>query len=252
MTAYSLYLGCLVPTQFPYVERAVRDVLSSVGVETSEMIGASCCAPNRLFGVNEQTWLALNRRNFSLARGEILTVCDECFASLQDASLEIDGSGETLPPVKPFVAFLSENEKELGEKANELGLKCAIQHSCHLLRPSKVRKVDNPENPILMRNALDAIGCRSVKHDEELSCCGGQIVATSRVREVLAKRKISSAEGAGADCVVTTCAHCLLHLSDHSPRLPVVHLAQLYALALGSEPSAVGLTPELFERVARK
>lgn len=240
MTAYSLYLGCLIPAQFPRVERAVRDVLVATGTEFSDINGASCCAPNHLFGLSEAAWLALNKRNLGLATGTVLTACDECFASLQDARLALSEGGKGLPDVRPFLSFLSDNDGVLRERARRLGLSCAAQHSCHLLRPSKVRRVDDPENPVLMRSALDAIGCTTVQHDEELSCCGGQASNRSEVRRAMADRKINSAEKAGADCVVTTCAHCLRNLSSRS-RLPVLHIAQLCALSLGSDPAKVGI-----------
>jgi heterodisulfide reductase subunit B len=245
MTAYSLYLGCLIPTQFPHVERAMRDVLAVTGAEVSEMNGASCCAPNRLFGVSRQTWLALNKRNLGLASGTIVTACDECFASFQDARLALSENGKGLPEVKPLLALLSENEGLLRQKGRKLGLRCAVQHSCHLLRPSKIRRVDDPENPLLMRNALDAIGCSSVQHRAERDCCGGQASGPNEVRKKLADRKVLSAREAGADLIVTSCAHCLKNLREHSVGIPVLDIAQLYAFALGSEPSKIGVPEQI-------
>lgn len=250
MTEYSLYLGCVIPTLFPHVERAVRDVLSGSNVSSAEMASASCCAPNYMFGLSKQAWLALNKRNLSLATGTILTACDECFASLQDARLAISEGGKGLPEVKPFLAFLSDQQETFKKEARSLGLRCAIQHSCHLLRPSKVRMVDDPDNPLLMKNALDVVGCSSVPHDEEMSCCGGQASGQLSPGKELATRKIASATRAGADCVVTTCAHCLNHLSRNSPQLPVLHVAQLYALSLGSNPLSIGVPNTLVRRAA--
>jgi len=247
MTVYSLYLGCVIPTQFPEVERAVRDILSVVGAEVTEMNGASCCAPNQLFGVSRKAWLALNKRNLGLASGTILTACDECFASLQDARLALSEGGKGLPEVKPLLSFLSENEGLFRQKATGLGLRCAVQHSCHLLRPSKVRKVDDPENPLLMRNALDTIGCSSIQHEAERDCCGGQASGSTRVKDKLADRKVASAKEAGADLIVTSCAHCLRNLREHSEGIPVLDIAQLYAVALGSEPSKVGVPEEIIK-----
>ncbi|HYA22424.1 MAG TPA: heterodisulfide reductase-related iron-sulfur binding cluster [Thermoproteota archaeon] len=245
MTAYSLYLGCVIPTQFPHVERAVRDVMIATGTEVSEMKGASCCAPNHLFGISRQAWLALNKRNLGLASGTIVTACDECFASLQDARLALSEGGKGLPDVKPFLTFLSENDAVLRQKSRKLGLRCAVQHSCHLLRPSKVRKADDPENPLLMRNALDAIGCSPIQHEAERDCCGGQASGPNGVGRKLADRKVLSARTAGADLIVTSCAHCLRNLSRPSGEIPVLDIAQLYAFALGSEPSKVGLPEQI-------
>jgi len=250
MTEYSLYLGCVIPTLYPHVERAVRDVLSSSEVRPAEMASVSCCAPNYMFGLSRQSWLALNKRNLGLAAGTILTACDECFASLQDARQAISEGGKGMPEVKPFLVFLSDQQETLKKEARSLGLRCAIQHSCHLLRPSKVRMVDNPDNPVLMKKALEVVGCTSVPHEEEMSCCGGQASGKLNPGKELAAKKIASARAAGADCIVTTCAHCLNHLTQNSPQFPVLHVAQLYALSLGSGPSSVGVPNRLVRRGA--
>jgi len=122
-----------------------------------------------------------------------------------------------------------------------LNLRCAVQHSCHLLRPSSVRKVDDPEAPKLVKSLLEAIGCEYVVQEDEVGCCGGSIYAGSEIPKKLAIRRIRGAQDARADLIITTCPHCLKHLGAHSRAMPVLHLAQLYALALGSNPSDVGM-----------
>ncbi|TLN20794.1 hypothetical protein FDZ71_04270 [bacterium] len=239
---YSLFLGCIVPNLFPEVERAVRDTLSKLDVEYSDARGTACCLPPALFGFNEDAWLKMNLRNFSLAKGDFLTVCDECFASLQDARASIEGErGKALPNVLPFVKALKGVEGTIKDRTKgPLNLRCAVQHSCHLLRPSSVRRVDDPESPRLVKSLLEALGCEYVAQEDEVGCCGGSICAGSEIPRKLAIRRIRGAEDARADLIVTTCPHCLKHLGAHSKSMPVLHLAQLYALALGSNPSEVG------------
>jgi len=244
--AYYLYLGCIIPNLFPEIERATRDILAKLNVEFSDMKGASCCAPPGLLGVHRDSWLVLNRRNLSMADGVIITPCDECFASLQDARGILSESIKDLPEVKPLPQFISGNLQSIGEKfQGGLNLKCAVQHSCHLLRPSETRKVDDPEAPKLIADLLNAIGCERVVHEDELACCGGLIYEGSEVGIKLAMRKVDACNRSGADCVVTTCAHCLRQLRKVSTTMPILHLAQLYALATGSEPSSIGIPDTL-------
>jgi len=243
MELYSLYLGCIVPNLFPEVERAMRDTLSKLDIEYSDARGMACCLPPALFGFNNDAWLKMNLRNFNLAKGDLLTVCDECFASLQDARTGIEREGgKAMPNVFPFVKALKAVEGTIKDRIKgPLSLRCAVQHSCHLLRPSSIRKVDDPESPKLVKSLLVALGCEYVVQEDEVGCCGGSICDGSVISKKLAIRRIRSAEDARADLIVTTCPHCLKHLGAHSKTLPVLHLAQLYALALGSNPSEVGM-----------
>jgi heterodisulfide reductase subunit B len=219
----------------------MRDTLSTLDIKFSEIKGAACCLPPALFGFNKDVWLKMNLRNFSLADGDLLTICDECFASLQDTKItaETEG-GKILPNVFPLVKVLKDAEEKLRENVKSLNLKCAIQHSCHLLRPSKIRRIDDPESPKIVRSLLDILGCKDVGQVDELGCCGGSIYVDSKISKNLAIRRIRSAKNFGADLIVTTCPHCLKHLRVYSKNLPVLHLVQLCALALGSDPSEIG------------
>lgn len=240
---YSLYLGCIVPNLLPEVELSVRRVLRELEVYFEDMMGASCCLPPALFGFNEEAWLGMNERNMKLANHDVLTVCDECFASMQDARGVLSKRISDLPEVVPLVKLLAESVGKLKEaKKFEVDVRCAIQHSCHLLRPSKVRGVDDARSPRLVRSVLEAIGCEVISYEDELSCCGGSICDGGNISKQLALRKLGSVEASGAKLIVTTCPHCLRQLSAHSSKLPVIHLAQLCALALGSPSGEIGLS----------
>jgi len=67
----------------------------------------------------------------------------------------------------------------------------------------------------------------------------------------MAGKHIQDALDNGADCMVTPCPLCHLNLDSRQPEvekvigrklsLPVLHLSQLVALALGVEPKKLGL-----------
>jgi succinate dehydrogenase / fumarate reductase cytochrome b subunit len=67
----------------------------------------------------------------------------------------------------------------------------------------------------------------------------------------MAGRHIQEAIDAGADCMVTPCPLCHLNLDSRQPEvekvigrklgLPVLHLSQLVALALGISPKQLGM-----------
>jgi len=242
----TLYLGCIVKTLYPEVEKAVKEVLSRLGVGFEEPRDASCCAPFEFFSLNRDAWLRLNERNMKLFQSFVLTVCDDCFASLSDAFKIIsEKNGVKLPEVKPFGRFVLEKLEAGGLRFSFKGLRCAVQHSCHLLRP--FRGVDDAENPRVVKKVLERLGYVPISYSGELDCCGG-LVFREEVRGGLARRKAEQLEESGADCVVATCSHCMLQLKPVS-RLPVLHLAQLSALSMGADPQEVGVPRELARRI---
>ncbi|MBO3769709.1 MAG: heterodisulfide reductase-related iron-sulfur binding cluster [Thermoproteota archaeon] len=242
----TLYLGCLIRTLYPEVEKAVYEVLGRIGVVFEEPKGASCCAPLGLFSLSKNAWLRLNERNMRLFQSTVLTVCDDCFASLSDAfKILSEKNNVRVPEVKPFGKFMLEKLEEKGLRFSFKGLRCAVQHSCHLLRPA--RNVDNAENPMVVKNVLEKLGYIPVSYVSELDCCGG-LVFEEKMRDAIARRKAEALEKSGADCVVTTCSHCMRQLKSVS-RLPVLHLAQLSALSMGANPEEIGISEILLRRM---
>ncbi|MEM1558415.1 MAG: heterodisulfide reductase-related iron-sulfur binding cluster [Thermoproteota archaeon] len=244
----TLYLGCVIKALYPEVEKAVKDVLSRMGIEFEEPKDASCCAPLGFFSLNRYAWLRLNERNMRLFQDTVVTACDDCFASLSDAFKTIsEKKGVKALEVKPFGKFMLENLESRRLRFSFKGLRCAVQHSCHFLRPS--RGMDDAENPRVVKNVLEKLGYVPTSYDGELDCCGG-LVFEERVGEMLARRKAEALEKSGADCVVSTCSHCMRQLRTVS-RIPVLHLAQLSALSMGANPEEIGVPDMLLRRMVK-
>lgn len=248
--SFTLYLGCVVKTMFPEVEKAVKETLNKMSVSFEDVADASCCAPFEFFSVSRDAWLKLNERNMRLFKDSVITVCDDCFASLSDSGKMLSEERKAkAPEIKPFESMLLERLKDSNAKFVFTGLRCAVQHSCHLLRPSAIRRIDNPEAPRIVKDTLEKLGYLPISYEGELECCGG-LVFEEKVSAAMARRKVEAARRAGADCMVTTCSHCLHQLSSVGV-LPVLHLSQLSALSMGSKPSEIGVPEELVERVVK-
>lgn len=278
MKNLSIFLGCIVPNRYPGIEKATKLVLDKLGIDWSDLDGASCCpAPGVFRSFDKASWLALATRNIALSEAmdrDVLTVCNGCYGSLSDANHEmkndpklakatnkhlagIDMEFKGTSDVRHIVEFFYE---ELGvegvrDKVTQpLDLKVAVHYGCHLIKPSKERGFGSVEKPTFFDELVEATGATSVDYADKMACCG----AGGGVRSALLDKSLDMAEHkfkkiteAGADVIVNACPFCHLQLdygqievkekNGNEYAIPVLHYMQLLALAMGYSPEDIGL-----------
>jgi succinate dehydrogenase / fumarate reductase cytochrome b subunit len=132
------------------------------------------------------------------------------------------------------------------------GLKCAAFYGCYLLRAQKSMPYDDPFQPEAMENMFRAVGATPIYYRGRTQCCGWPLASYATTQSFkMAGMHIQDALTSGADCIVTPCPLCHLNLDSRQPEvekvieqklgLPVLHLSQLIALALGVSPKELGL-----------
>lgn len=132
------------------------------------------------------------------------------------------------------------------------GLRCAAFYGCYLLRAQKSLPFDDPFHPESMENLFRAVGATPIEYQGRTQCCGWPLSSYATQESFqMAGLRIAEAIAAGADCLVTPCPLCHLNLDSRQPEveqvfgqklgLPVLHLPQLVALALGIAPKKLGL-----------
>ncbi|MCQ5375346.1 MAG: heterodisulfide reductase-related iron-sulfur binding cluster, partial [Methanomassiliicoccales archaeon] len=120
---------------------------------------------------------------------------------------------------------------------------------CHYLRPTENECIEDPVNPIMVDDIVASLGAKSVNYENKLDCCGAGGGVRSHVvglAAAISRDKLMNISNVGADLIVTPCPYCLLQLDTvqerlELPRVPVFHVAQLIALALGADPQCLGL-----------
>jgi succinate dehydrogenase / fumarate reductase, cytochrome b subunit len=135
------------------------------------------------------------------------------------------------------------------------GLNCAAFYGCYILRGQK-NPYDDPLNPQSMENVFTAVGATPILYRGRTQCCGWPLSSYAPDQSFqMAGGHIQEAMAAGADCIVTPCPLCHLQLDSRQPEiakamgqslgqswgLPILHLPQLVALALGVAPKVLGL-----------
>lgn len=275
MKRYALYLGCVIPTEQYAYEASLRSVLHELGVELVDMDNASCCGlPVR--SVNVYGWLYLSARNLAIAEQlglNLLSPCNGCHLSLcevkhylnedsrlkawvngllEEEGLKYRGGVEVKHTVDALHDDVGVNVIAKQVRRRLEGLKLAAHYGCHILRPSRLKRVDDPEDPVKLESLLKALGVEAPNYPERLDCCGGGLlIPNAQAALSMAGAKLKAVKLKGFDGLVTVCPACQKMLDakqaaagqtvGFSVELPVVYYVQLLGLALGVDQAKLGL-----------
>jgi heterodisulfide reductase subunit B len=272
MAKYAFFLGCIAPLRYPGIEKSTREVFKALGVELVDLKDASCCpAPGVIKSFSKATWLAAAARNLALAEKEgleIMTICNGCYGSLFDAAHELHEDKGLLNEVNKILAeiglkyngttkvrhFAEVLHREVGvDKIKEaikkpLEYKVATFYGCHFLRPSNIKNLDNPEDPKLLDELVEATGAKSMPRQQRMMCCGAGGGVRSQFGETalkLTKANVDNMKAGGAGMIVDVCPFCHLQFDlgqkELGSDLPVLHLSQLYGIAMGMDAKDLGI-----------
>ena len=266
MAKYAFFLGCIAPLRYPGIEKSTREVCKALGIELVDLKDASCCpAPGVIRAFNKKTWLAAAARNLALAEKEgleIVTICNGCYGSLFDAAYELAEDKELLAEVNKILAEIGMEYKGTTKVHhfaevlyNEVGvekIKAAVTkpldyqvaafYGCHFLKPSAIKQVDNPENPHILDDLIEATGAKSMPRKQKMLCCGaggGLKAAFGDVAKKFTETNLENMKESGAQYIIDVCPFCHLQFDgvqkDLGYAIPVLHLSQLLGLAMGMD-----------------
>jgi heterodisulfide reductase subunit B len=272
---YAMFLGCSIPYRVASYEISARKVAQKLGIELVEMPDYNCCGLP-LDPADHDAMLVLAARNICIAEKEglnIFTLCPGCAGTLRkvnkllkedkherervngmlkEIGLEFKGTIE----VKHMMQALAE---DVGlEKIKEVvtrpltNLSVAEHSGCHVVRPQKYIKFDDPENPVILRSLIEVTGAKCLEYMDETECCGAPIVGVNdRISLSLTRDKLSHMKDVNAQAVVTCCPFCHMMFDTNQMRIermfnetygmPVLHYPQLLGLAMGFKPEELAL-----------
>jgi heterodisulfide reductase subunit B len=275
--SYTFFPGCLIRSRLPHLEKSARVVLERLGVNLTDLAGATCC-PNPIYfrDLDREAWLTLAARNLSLFKDDgkpMMTLCSGCYSTFREAGHAL-GADKTLRErvgqclkdigreyvpgldVEHFARFLYEKigPERLKEVTNRplKGLKVAFHHGCHFVRPSRLHEFDDPDNPTKLEELIRAVGAEVLDYPRKMLCCGITVMAVDRNLSLqMGFEKLKLMKDFGADAVVLPCPSCMVQFDrnqrliekefDTELSLPVFFLTELLGLALGESPESLGL-----------
>ncbi|MDQ7781733.1 MAG: CoB--CoM heterodisulfide reductase iron-sulfur subunit B family protein [Desulfomonilaceae bacterium] len=268
------YPGCsLEGTARPY-DLSTRQVCSALGVDLQEAPDWSCCGSSPALKMNRVLSVALSAHNIAQIErrqvGDVVVPCPFCFRRLASAQQEMKADPQLKQRVETAIETTVQGELSvhslLGYIRNEVGLATIREnvkkplkglrlipyYGCYQVRPPKVTRFDDPENPSSLDEILDALGAVVLDWDFKAECCGAALALakTEKVTE-LCGRLIREAAYRGADALVVVCPLCQANLdmrqddvrAHHGTKysLPILYFTELMGLSFGISPSALGM-----------
>ncbi|MDO4321402.1 MAG: CoB--CoM heterodisulfide reductase iron-sulfur subunit B family protein [Lachnospiraceae bacterium] len=255
---YSYYPGCTLRTKAKDLDAYARACASALGFELEEIEEWQCCGGVYPLGTDEIATKLSSVRALNEAKEkgqELVTICSGChhvIKRVNDDMKNVDDirtrannymqldepyAGETsvlhyLEVLRDRVGFDTLKEKVVNPLT---GKKIGAYYGCLLLRPGKILQFDNPENPKIMEDFIRAIGAEPVIYPYRNECCGGYIsLKEKELSAGMCGKIMESAEGFGADMLITACPLCMYNLKKNgSSELPVYYFTELLAEALG-------------------
>lgn len=258
----SYYPGCTLKTKAKDLDKYARECALKLGVETVEIEDWQCCGGCFTTSNDEIATKLSSVRALVSARDEerkLVTVCSACHNVIKQTNhqiktdkdfafrannymkLETPYSGETevlhyLELLRDVVGF-DEVKKQVVRPLE--GKKIAPYYGCLLLRPGKVLKLDDPENPTVMENLIRALGAEAVVSSYRNECCGGYVVLEDeKSSEKKSLGIVNNLKLSGADMIVTACPLCKYNLEKAGSDIPVVYFTELLAEAFGLKEGA--------------
>jgi succinate dehydrogenase / fumarate reductase cytochrome b subunit len=278
---YAYFPGCVAQGACRELYQSTQALTQALEIELIELKKASCCGSGTFKEDSQLLEDTVNARNLALAEElnlPLLTHCSTCQGVLGHVDERLKDSQNRNPAYVAQVNGLLKKEgcspyQGSGEVKHILwalvgdyglealqakvtrklaGLNSAAFYGCYLLRAQDRIPYDDPYNPQSMENVFRAVGATPIYFPGRTQCCGWPLASYATEQSfAMAGGHIQAAIAAGADCLVTPCPLCHLNLDSRQPEvekvigaklgLPILHLPQLVALALGVSPKKLGL-----------
>lgn len=260
---FSYYPGCTLRNKAKELDAYARASAKALGFELEELTDWQCCGGVYPLGADEIASKLASVRALAQAKEKgqpLVTLCSACHHVLKRVNddmrnvedirtrannymkLDTPYGGEA--EVLHFLEVLRDQIgfDELKKKVvNPLtGKKIGAYYGCLLLRPGNIMTFDDPENPKILEDFIRALGAEPVVYPYRNECCGGYIsLKEPEMAKSMSSGISQSAQGFGAQMLITACPLCRYNLNKSQSDLPVYYFTELLAEALGVKEEAL-------------
>ena len=252
----SYFPGCTLKNKARDLDDYAVKSAKALGIELEEIDSWQCCGGVFTTAKNEVATKLSSVRALKYASDRnqpLVSVCSACHNVIKQTNNmmqtnkefadkvnrympedEYHGQAEVyhyLEMLRDIVGFDTLKEKVQNSMK---GKKIGAYYGCLLLRPNKVMRMDDPENPTIIEDLIRALGADPVVYARRNECCGGYIsVENPDSARKNAEAIIENAKMAGAEMIITACPLCKYNLEKCSAGMPVVYFTEILAEALG-------------------
>jgi heterodisulfide reductase subunit B len=256
---FSYYPGCSLHSTAREYDESVKAVFAALKMGLHALQDWTCCGASSAHSLNRSLSLALPARNLAIAQEtnrDLVMPCAACFNRHKTADHALRSDKERRAQVEDVVGFRFSGNVTVRPVLDVIGnsvgveriktrvtrplagLKLVGYYGCLLVRPPEVTQFENPENPKLMGEVLEAIGADVQRWSYATDCCGGGLALTKpAVAARMVNRLVERAREAGAEAIVTSCPLCQLNLemrqSGAEQGMPIFYFTELVGLAFG-------------------
>ena len=260
----SYFPGCTLKNKAKDLDAYAYRSAEALGVTLEEIEDWQCCGGVFTTANNEVATKLSSVRALKAAseKGQpLVTVCSACHNVIKQTNHAMQTNKEFGDKVNRYMAEATEYRGEcevyhylemlrdvvgfdkVKEKVtNSLkGKKIAAYYGCLLLRPNKVMRMDDPENPTIIEDLIRALGADAVVYARRNECCGAYVSCESpETSKRCASAIVENAKAAGAEMIITACPLCKYNLEKSGADIPVVYFTELLAEALGVKEDTDG------------
>lgn len=254
---YSYFPGCTLKNKAKSLDECGRLSAEALGFTLAEIPEWQCCGGTYPLARDEIATKLSSVRALKAARDagqDLVTLCAACHNVIKQVNEDMRSDEEIRDRVN---AYMNEGTPYRGE-TNVLhylevlrdvvgfdsvakkvvrpftGKKIGAYYGCLLLRPGKVMRMDDVENPKIIEDFIRAIGGEPVIYALRNECCGGyQALDDVSIVKKRSGMVLSCAKDHGAEMMVTACPLCQYNLTKQDSGLPVFYFTELLAQALG-------------------
>jgi heterodisulfide reductase subunit B len=276
----AFFPGCLIPARYPGMEFAIRKTFANLSIDLVDLEGSSCCPDPIYFKSKDKSaWAAVAARNLSLAEElgvDVVTNCSGCTATLsetyhlledeelrQRTNARLARIGRVYRGTSRVRHLATVLRDEIGFDAIGQsvvrpldGLKVAIHYGCHLLKPSKIMNVDDPNNPTMLEKLVGALGAEPVRHRNWYLCCG-KAAQEQEIPDTMMHDLLGTVQEQHAELLCLICPTCfgqfdfgqarIAKLFEEEFNTPTVYYMQLLAFAQGVPYDELGFERQRFK-----
>ena len=273
---FAFYPGCVARGGTPELLSSSMAVLKALDIEVEELTKAGCTGAGVLQEKNPLLGDTINVRTLAMAEEKklnIMTLCSTCQGVLSQANHKVKTDPKYLDQindilkdegykyngtteVKHLLWILVEDYGLENIEVNKplSNLKFAPFYGCYMVRPSEALGFDErPERQEYLEKVIEAVGAVAIDFPGKFSCCGFPVLFINQKNSLkMVSNQTGSAKDLGADAMVTPCPLCHLNLDGYQGKarsnnrgdkadLPIIHMPQMIALAMGLETKDIGL-----------